>query len=153
MRKCDYETSSKTLLIRHTKVNHEDKGKVIEHQDNNIDTAKMRKRFSCELCTFKTTNENFLIVHRENNHPQEDISEKSSSKRIHCKKCGKKFNKKETFNKHLKSCQKSTKTTVTQDKIGRSNQINEAENNSQEIQIQENEEQSREYTGKRKREP
>ena len=126
---CNFKSSSKTLVNRHTKANHNDdqaKNTIIENET----ATKIRKRFSCEICTFKTTNTNSLKVHMETTHQQnvnnfKNTSEnKSKSKRIHCDICGKKFNKQETFTKHIQNDHNLHNTSVTEREIGRSNQLN-----------------------------
>ena len=91
---CNFKSSSKTLVNRHTKANHNDDQPKNINIENETAT-KIRKRFSCEICTFKTTNTNSLKVHMETTHQQnvnnfKNTSEnKSKSKRIHCDICGK----------------------------------------------------------------
>ena len=126
--KCKYKSSSKTLIKNHYSVSHnEDQTK---NQNINIEketATKMRKRFSCEVCTFKTTNTNYLKVHMDTTHQKMDnniknnTENKVTSKRIHCDICGKKFNKQETFNKHIKN---EHNTANTQCNIGRSMELN-----------------------------
>ena len=47
-----------------------------------------------------------LVQHVESAHNETNkVKKQSVSKRIKCEECGKKFNKKETFEKHKKQCQ------------------------------------------------
>ena len=100
---CDYSSSSKTLLKRHMSHNHNHNYTLIETTAVNI-----RKRFNCEKCNFTSTKEHDVTNHINTIHVQSKniLKEKvnksgTSSKRIHCMYCDKKFNKKETFEKHM----------------------------------------------------
>ena len=97
---CDYTSSSKTLLKRHTDHNH---NYTIE-----TPTRNMRKRFNCEKCDFNSTQEYDLTKHKNTTHVhrknilKEKVNKSGNiTKRIHCSYCDKKFNKKETFEKHM----------------------------------------------------
>ena len=104
--------------------------------------AKIGQRFSCKTCNFRTTNDdalkNHVIIHHQSLE-NETIKVNRNTKRIHCKICEKKFNKKETFDKHMKSVHKKTHQLVTQPDTGRSTKIG----SSQEYELQ-----SRETTRK-----
>ena len=102
---CNFMSSSKTLFQRHKNQNHKDK--PIETQ-----ASKMRKRFTCDECGFNAAMENILRKHKETNHepvlPKKvsnlkttSTTSKSKSKRINCSQCDKRFNKKETYQKHI----------------------------------------------------
>ena len=95
-KKCEFKSSSDTLMKRHTKNTHESKT-IFEEVTTNI-----RKRFTCKICQFKTTNENTLKAYKEKIHQNKNSGEKANSKRIHCDNCNKKFNKAETFERHMK---------------------------------------------------
>ena len=78
--KCEYKSSSKTLLNNHKTYQHknekeishiEDKTSTRDQIENETET-KIRKRFTCEVCTFKSTNENSLKMHINTNHTQEN---------------------------------------------------------------------------------
>ena len=102
---------------------------VYNHNDKARNSLNMRKRFSCENCEHKTTSENSLKDHIERAHKKENylgkiLAEKVKSKRIHCNVCEKKFNKPETFNKHMKSDHNEYMKPNIQPVVGRSNSMN-----------------------------
>ena len=80
---CDYKATSKTLLKTHTDRDHE---------------------FTCEKCDYKSSTKIQLKSHSDTAH---------KNKRIACDYCERKFNKKETYEKHMK-----------QDHAGRQNYMN-----------------------------
>ena len=54
------------------------------------------------------------------------LCKKNGTKQIHCNMCDRKFNKQETFNKHMKiSHQNNNNKTVNQEMIGRSQELEE----------------------------
>ena len=63
-------------------------------------TQDMRTRYACDQCSFKATSEIVLKTHKIMHHERK--VEKKVSKRINCDYCEKRFNKKETFNQHMK---------------------------------------------------
>ena len=76
---------------------------------------------------YKTTNQNSLKYHIETAHHQYEnrTEHKLKSKRINCDVCGRKFNKEETFKKHMNTDHKNSKNsnsspTITQNNLGRS---------------------------------
>ena len=126
---CNYKSSSITLLKNHIRIHH---NKETSLKDNDQDIlempkAKIRQRFACKTCSFKTTNDETLKTHVESNHlpvENQNKKEKSNSKRIHCQFCEKKFNKMETFDKHMKAYHKKNQQPVIPSSSGRSNQQN-----------------------------
>ena len=87
---CDFKTTSKTLLTRHTEANHQ---KIQE----------MRIRHQCDKCDYKTTSKEVLTQHKKVIH---ETKEKKQTKRKACNICGQRFNKIATFNTHMKSVHK-----------------------------------------------
>ena len=75
------------------------------HEKIEIIATNIRQRFTCEDCGLKVTNEKALEKHKKSVHDTKKIekitSSKNTSKRIHCKVCDKKFNKMETFDRHI----------------------------------------------------
>ena len=86
---CPYKTGSKNIMNRHIK----------SHQINN-----------CE----KESESTSVIIEAKAPSPRKETEDKSnkkvkkSSKRIHCEKCEKKFNKKERFEDHMKKVHKES---------------------------------------------
>ena len=102
-KQCDYKSTSKTFMNKHITTNHNEEETEIEKIDtviSNSNSFNIRKCFSCDNCEYKTTNENVLKMHINTNHKNEVNIRKS--KRLHCNMCDKKFNKLDTFNKHMK---------------------------------------------------
>ena len=131
--KCEYKSSSKTLLNNHKTYQHknekeishiEDKTSTRDQIENETET-KIRKRFTCEVCTFKSTNENSLKMHINTNHAQENkiraskTDNKRKSTRIQCEMCDNKFNKKETFEKHMKIVHQKPRRNETENEVGK----------------------------------
>ena len=77
---CEYNAATKGALIEHKKI----------HHTNNT--------FHCNQCDHMSETKDGLQKHTE------FIPDKKKyvTKRIQCQKCEKKFNKKETFNTHMK---------------------------------------------------
>ena len=63
----------------------------------------LAKKFSCEQCEF-TSGSVTLIERHKNIEHKTPISQRNTyrSKRLNCEHCEQKFNKKETFNRHMK---------------------------------------------------
>ena len=86
--------------------------------DSRARREKKQKLFKCELCEFTSGSETLIERHTETTHyektsvsvcksPKEkcqdkNLKKKYTSKRLKCKFCEKKFNKEETFTKHMK---------------------------------------------------
>ena len=146
--KCDYKSSSNTLMNKHIQINHTSQSNS-QHQDTETDheniqniqaievsAAKIRKRFSCKTCNFKATNESKLKIHVGTNHTINKtklLHDKTKTKRIHCEVCDKRFNKKETFNRHIMIHQKPSKQIETQKSIGRSTIITQNGNEQSQV--------------------
>ena len=122
-KQCDYKSPSTTLLKKYIKSVHEEiqfhcaqcnykaatKSNLIGHEKTVHEIAK----FYCYQCNYTATTKTNLTEHVESNHKNmmnrevvnnTDITTKNTyiSKRIKCKICVKKFNKEETYLKHMK---------------------------------------------------
>ena len=125
---CDYKSPSTTLLKKHIKTDHEGiqfhcdqcnykaatKSNLIVHEK----TVHEKMKFHCYQCNYTATTKTNLIEHVESNHNHKNMvnieadnkTDKTDttvkktyiSKRIKCKICVKKFNKEETYLKHMK---------------------------------------------------
>ena len=119
---CDFETSSKTLLKRHQKSDHEQN--LSEHIDKVTVERIIRKRFKCNVCDFASTSNSTMEAHVKTIHKHkcdqcgantdskkclncQDKNihvrhQQAKSKRINCNMCNKRFNKQDTYNAHMK---------------------------------------------------
>ena len=104
----------------------------------------------CEVCNFKSTNEDSFKTHMNANHHQDTITPNKvenirKSTRIHCENCEKRFNKIETFQKHMISVHRKPTSPENQNEnkseIGGSNEsgITHYSNKNQNSMIIENE--------------
>ena len=85
----------------------------------NLQTSNMK----CDQCNFKTGSKTLLQRHSKESHEKEKSKKsKPVSKRISCKTCTRKFNKTETYDRHIEKCQNSldTQNQPSQDIITRS---------------------------------
>ena len=60
----------------------------------------MRKQFKCDQCDYKLTWKAHLKDHENVHHQTKE--KKFSKKRQNCELCDKRFNKTETFNRHMR---------------------------------------------------
>ena len=91
--------------------------------DTNISTQEMIQdsrarreqkiiQFTCEQCGFRSGSETLLKRHKDLNHNEINATTRKTytSKRLKCEYCDKKFNKFETFKKHMKLIHKKEET-------------------------------------------
>ena len=108
---------------KHTNTNAANKNKIDDNtlhtQDNDIvlstqemiNDARVRRiirknEFTCEKCEFKSASEALLRRHDKSHHKETKATSSKkvyTSKRLKCNMCAKKFNKLETFDKHMKT--------------------------------------------------
>ena len=95
---------------------------IISTQEMILDARARREfniqEFKCQKCDYKSGSKTLMTKHNKMNH------ETGKSKRIHCNECKQKFNKEETFNKHLKNCQIILSQRITRGESGRSIELN-----------------------------
>ena len=98
---CEWTSGSKTLMDKHTKIEHttENIQEKIHNETENQDKNKNEKLNKQKQQMTKATTIN--------------SKSKYISKRIKCEKCEKMFNKKETFMKHMESYHKEISSIVT----------------------------------------
>ena len=113
---CGKQFHDKDNLIQHKKSCHERNENVGDQcaksngkaetlkQHNN--TVQEKAQYTCDQCDFNEISKTSVSEHVESVH-NDTKKDKTQyvSKRIKCEECGKKFNKKETFEKHRKQCQ------------------------------------------------
>ena len=106
--KCDYKSGSKTLMYRHINNIH----KEIQNPENKKESAPVLpstgKKNTREEAT-KPTEIPIVLEERQNspeNTPKNHPQKKYIHKRLKCEQCDKKFNKKETFKKHMETIHK-----------------------------------------------
>ena len=125
--KCDYKSPSTTLLDEHEKSYHhvtvvhncDECNKIFSGIDD-LNQHKVschdNKQYPCNQCDFKATTKQKVRLHIDIEHT---IKAKNKSqyvpKRIKCEECEKKFNKKETFEKH--KCQQKIQHTIQPDNM------------------------------------
>ena len=74
-----------------------------KHKENDHDNSvvqEMRKQFKCDQCDYKLTWKAHLKDHENIHHQTKE--KKFSKKRQNCELCDKRFNKTETFNRHMR---------------------------------------------------
>ena len=83
-----------------------------------IDDARARRNLQtsnmqCDQCNFNTKSKTLLQRHKDESHENSKSVRKSkhTSKRISCETCIRKFNKRDTYVRHLEKCQNSLDTT------------------------------------------
>ena len=124
---CEYKSASTTLLSRHKITVHEenkfncdecdDKFETTTHLKIHKETIHEEKTFNCDQCHYQSTKEEDCIRHKETTHdiPNVENTEENKAhskggkqnkkyvqKRKKCELCEKKFNKSETFDKHMR---------------------------------------------------
>ena len=142
MFKCDFKSGSKTILMNHQKAIHmecnnpcnkcEYKANTKENLHKHIAECHEESEIKCNQCDHKAITKQDLNKHidlthidnninnNENDNDDEKIpsknrrSQKYISKRIKCQKCDKKFNKKETYQKHVNKIHGGMNTSQTQ---------------------------------------
>ena len=109
----EYKSSSKSLLGRHRETQHkiiypcnQCEYKATTKEDLSEHKASHQEEIihQCNQCEYKASTKNKLKEHIENIHgaiKKQNPIKKYTAKRLKCDKCERKFNKVETFEKHL----------------------------------------------------
>ena len=121
--KCDYKSSSTIMLNKHEKTYHQvaavynceecDKQFTgIADLNQHRVSCHGKEQYPCNQCNFKATTKHEVMLHINTDHTAKAKNNKSQyvPKRIKCQECERKFNKKETFEKH-KCLQKTQHTS------------------------------------------
>ena len=104
---CNYKTKSITLLKRHIECVHVEDENVIEESVERM----MRERHKCDDCGFKSISKDVLEKHRKIMHEKKKGPVAKETKRRKCDACQKRFNKEETFKKHMQTVHGGAETT------------------------------------------
>ena len=120
---CEYKSKEESELKTHIEQNHDNAEWQISTQEfiedsrtrRNLPNAEKEKMLNCKDCDWTTGSTTLLNRHIKSCHEGNQESKKYISKRIKCQQCEKKFNKEETYTRHMVSAHKEAQNVTNQE--------------------------------------